>query len=76
MTEQSDRARAASKRADADWLFSQNLAVYTGQWVAVLDHTMLAHGSDLKRVFADAMKKAGDGRPLFYSVPSSISSGA
>jgi Family of unknown function (DUF5678) len=65
---------------EADWLFSQNLAVYAGQWVAVLHRTILAHGNDLKAVYAEAIEKARRVHPrlvpLFYSVPSGISGGA
>jgi hypothetical protein len=69
-------ASAVQSRADADWLFSQSLAPYTGQWVAVVGRTILAHGKELEQVRTEAMQKAGPDRPLFYSVPAAMSGGA
>ena len=76
MAEDVEAGNASRRKADTEWLFSQNLAVYTGQWVAVLNREVLAHGCDLKRVYAEAKAKADPARPLFYSVPSAMSGGA
>lgn len=65
-----------ARESDVDWLFSQNLAAYSGEWVAVLDRKILAHGGDLRRVYEVASEKAKPMRPLFYSVPTGVSGGA
>jgi hypothetical protein len=78
------RARPASladaTRAEVDWLFSQNLAVFSGEWVAVLNRGILSHGRDLKRVHAEAIERSptdgGGQAPLCYCVPSGFSGGA
>ena len=66
-------AKQASK--DAEWLFSQNLTVYSGEWVAVFGQKVVAHGTDLSKVYADGNKRAAPGKPLFYSVPTGVLSG-
>lgn len=78
MSEESDaKLRAEQSRAEADWLFSQNLVGFSGQWVAVFGRKILAHGRELKRVHADAAKKLGANQvALFYCVPSGIAGGA
>jgi Family of unknown function (DUF5678) len=76
MAENTGESESDRSATDADWLFSQNLALYAGQWVAVLGQTILAHGSDLKRVHAEAMRRAAPARPLFYSVPTASFGGA
>ncbi|MDE1822163.1 MAG: hypothetical protein KGJ23_04465 [Euryarchaeota archaeon] len=63
------------KDADASWLFSQNLSVYAGEWVAVLRRHILAHGPKLKQVRAEAKAKAKGEHPLFYSVPTGFTVG-
>jgi hypothetical protein len=76
MKDSEDDGAVPSAKTDADWFFSQNLALYTGEWVAVLERKILAHGKDLKQVYADAKRKAAPRRPLFYSVPTGMSGGA
>jgi hypothetical protein len=70
----SQGAKQASK--DAEWLFSQNLTVYSGEWVAVFGEKVVAHGADLSKVYADGNKRAAPGKPLFYSVPTGVLSGS
>ncbi|MFI5417336.1 MAG: DUF5678 domain-containing protein [Candidatus Lutacidiplasmatales archaeon] len=70
---------AVADRTEADWLFSQNLATFSGQWVAVLNKKILAHGHELKKVHAEALARLSprDAKrlPLFYSVPTGMSGG-
>jgi hypothetical protein len=76
MTDTDAPSKVGPGQEDEDWLFSQNLALYTGEWVAVLDRRFLAHGRNLRTVYAEATAKAGPARPLFYPVPTGISGGA
>ena len=46
-----------------------NREQYSGQWVAILGSKLIAHGKDIEKVYAAAMKIAKDGTPLFVDIP-------
>lgn len=61
---------------DSDWLFSQNLSLYSGEWVAVFEEQIVAHGHNLRQVVSEANAKSFPARALFYPVPSGIAGAA
>jgi orotate phosphoribosyltransferase-like protein len=52
---------------DHRWIISQNLAPYTGKWIAVAHRSIIACGVSLKEVISQARKQEPD--PLFLRVP-------
>lgn len=46
---------------------------YAGEWIALLDHEVIAHGKILKEVYAEANEKAKGKKsaPFFLQVPRS-----
>jgi hypothetical protein len=44
---------------------------YAGEWIALLDRQLLAHGKILKEVYAEATSKAKGKTPFFVMVPKS-----
>jgi hypothetical protein len=52
--------------------YSKNdFSKYAGEWIALLDHELLAHGRILKEVYAEANAKAKGKTPFFLMVPKS-----
>ena len=48
-----------------------DLSKYAGEWIAILDHEVIAHGKDLKKVYSEANEKAKGKEPFFMKVPKS-----
>ncbi len=46
-----------------------NKEQYRGQWIAILDSGVIAHGKDIGKVYVEAMKVAKDRTPLFVEIP-------
>ena len=46
-----------------------NLDNYIGQWVAICEQKIVAHGKDAKKVFKEAKEKCPKERPLLTRVP-------
>jgi len=46
-----------------------DMSEYAGKWVAILGNEVIASGDDLKRVYEEAKKKAGNKEPLFTRIP-------
>ncbi len=46
-----------------------DMSEYAGKWVAILGNKVIASGDDLKRVYEEAKKKAGNKEPLFTRIP-------
>jgi len=46
-----------------------NVDSYIGQWVAVCNEKIVAHGKDAKKVFYEAKEKCPQERPLLTRVP-------
>lgn len=64
--------RPGEIEATTRFLSSAEVRQYEGEWVAVLDCKVLAHGPDFGAVYADAMRRAGDREPLFQFVSSAV----
>lgn len=47
----------------------ENLSPYTGQWIAICENKIVAHGKELKEVFREAKKKYPAKKPLITKVP-------
>lgn len=47
-----------------------NLHPYLGEWVAICDNKVVAHGKNVKNVFEEAKKKYPNNKPLLTKVPS------
>lgn len=42
---------------------------YRGQWVAILDSEVIAHGKSIGKVYAEATKISKGKTPLFVEIP-------
>lgn len=47
----------------------ENLSPYAGQWIAICENKMVAHGKDLREVFREVKKKYPSKKPLITKVP-------
>ena len=55
---------------ESQYLLSiQNLDQYRGKWIAILDNKIIAEGTELKDIYAEAMKKTKVRTPLFKRIP-------
>jgi hypothetical protein len=46
-----------------------DMSGYAGKWVAILGKEIIASGNNLKEVYDEAKKKAGNKEPLFTRIP-------
>ena len=46
-----------------------NKEQYSGQWIAILNSEVIAHGIDIGKVYSEAMKIAKGKTPLFVAIP-------
>jgi len=52
-----------------DFYAVADVSKYAGSWVAIVNNEVIATGKDLKNVYAEAQKKAGEREPLFARIP-------
>ncbi len=52
-----------------DFYSLSDMSEYAGKWVAILGKEIIASGDDLKEVYREAKKKAGNKEPLFSRIP-------
>jgi hypothetical protein len=53
-----------------DFFIETNLQEYEGEWVAICENKIVAHGKDIRRVFEDARKICPNSKPLLSKIPS------
>jgi hypothetical protein len=46
-----------------------DVSSYIGQWVAICNQKIVAHGTDVKRVFKEAKEKCPREKPLLTRIP-------
>lgn len=54
---------------ESDFYSVADMSGYAGKWVAILGNKVIASGDDLKKVYEEAKKIAGNKEPLFTRVP-------
>lgn len=59
----------SSLERNANFFSQLNLSKFLGQWVAVADRKVVAHGADLARVLAEARKNAPHSVPYVARIP-------
>jgi len=47
----------------------ENRDQYRGKWIAILDDKIIAEGTDITKVYAEAMEKSKIRTPLFKRIP-------
>jgi len=52
-----------------EFFMESDLGEYGGEWVAICDNKIVAHGKNVKQVFKDASEKCKDKRPLLTKIP-------
>ena len=52
-----------------DFYSLTDMSNHAGEWVAILGREIIASGKDLKEVYKEAKKKAGNREPMFARVP-------
>jgi hypothetical protein len=52
-----------------DFYMQIDVKGYIGQWVAICNQKIVAHGKDVKKVFHEAKEKCPKARPLITRVP-------
>jgi dihydroxyacetone kinase-like predicted kinase len=55
--------------SDYEWLLLQGISQYKGQWIAVLDRTIIARNKLLKNVLKTVAGKNLNKVPLYLRVP-------
>lgn len=53
-----------------EFFIETDLQEYEGEWVAICNNKIVAHGKDVKKVFEDAQKKFPKNKPLLSKIPS------
>ena len=53
-----------------EYFIEADLDKYTGEWVAICDNKIVAHGKDIKKVFKESQEKCKGKKPLLSKVPS------
>lgn len=46
-----------------------DLSKYIGEWIAIVDNAIVAHGNDVKKIYEEAKAKYPKKRPLITRVP-------
>ncbi len=52
-----------------NFFMKSNVDHYVGQWIAICDQKIVAHGKDVKTVFKQAKEKCPKERPLLTRIP-------
>lgn len=52
-----------------NFFMKSNVDHYAGQWIAICDQKIVAHGKDVKTVFKQAKEKCPKERPLLTRIP-------
>ncbi|MHB1907978.1 MAG: DUF5678 domain-containing protein [Nitrososphaerales archaeon] len=58
--------------AELKYYSHHDFSQYAGEWIALLDRELLAHGANLKEVYAEAYSKAKGKTPMFLKVPKTV----
>ncbi len=58
-----------TQNSNYQYFLETNLSSYIGQWVAICNKTVVAHGKDVKKVFHEAKEKCPKTKPLLTRVP-------
>ena len=69
-----DKGRVGPGEIEATTRFLSSAEVrrHEGEWVAVLEGKLLAHGPEAEKVFAEAMRKAPGREPVLHLVSSMV----
>lgn len=54
-----------------DYYVNADLTAYKGQWVAIIDNAVIAHGKNVKEILQIAKQKKPSKTPFLAKVPSS-----
>lgn len=52
-----------------NFFMKANVNDYIGEWIAICNQRIVAHGKDAKKVFGDAKKSCPKERPLLTRIP-------
>ncbi len=52
-----------------DYFLKADLSPFIGEWIAICGNKIIAHGPNVKEVFAAAKEKYPNKRPLLVRVP-------
>ncbi len=52
-----------------NFFMKADLGNYVGEWIAICNEQIIAHGKDIKKVFKEAKQKCPRERPLLTRVP-------
>jgi len=66
------RVRPGEIEETTRFLSSAEVRRYEGEWVAVVDGKVLAHGPEADKVYAEAMGKAKGREPVLHLVSSMV----
>jgi len=47
-----------------------DVSKYTGEWIAIVDRKIVAHGKKFKETYLKVKKKYPEKKPLFAKIPS------
>lgn len=52
-----------------NFFLKADLSKYIGEWIAIVDDRIIAHGDDVKKIYNEAKAKYPKKRPLITKVP-------
>ncbi len=54
---------------DHEWMCTQDLAKFAGEWIAVFDKAIIAHDQDLRALMAKIKTISPTRKPLLVQIP-------
>ncbi len=55
--------------ANYELFMKEDLSSYIGEWIAICDKKIVAHGKDFKKIFEEVKERCPNKRPLITKVP-------
>ena len=52
-----------------NYFLKADLSKYVGEWIAIIDDKIVAHGHDVKKIYKEAKERYPKKRPLITKVP-------
>ena len=52
-----------------NYFMKADLSRYIGEWVAIVDDEVVAHGQDVKKIYEESKRKYPKKKPLITKVP-------
>jgi len=69
MARRNDNSELKEINQDHEWLCTQDLGQFAGEWIAVYDQAVIAHDHDFKTLMAKVKSINPPRKPLLVQIP-------